>query len=38
MKKSFYEDDCFNLYQGDSIKTLKDITLMSIDMIFAGPP
>lgn len=38
MKKPFYEDDCSILYQGDSIKILKNITPKSIDMIFADPP
>lgn len=38
MKKPFYEDDHFILYQGDSIKILKNITPKSIDMIFTGPP
>lgn len=38
MKKPFYKDDCSILYQGDSIKILKNITPKSIDMFFAGPP
>lgn len=38
MKKSFYKDQCSILYQGDSIKILKQITPKSVDMIFADPP
>ena len=38
MKKLFYENDCFILYQGDSIKILKNIIPKLIDMFFAGPP
>lgn len=38
MKKPFYEDDCFILYQRDFLKILKNITLKLIDMFFAGPP
>ena len=36
--KYYYEDEKFNLIQGDSFKVLKKIEPKSIDMIFADPP
>lgn len=38
MKKPFFIDEFSTLFQGDSLKVLKDITPESIDMIFADPP
>lgn len=38
MKKLYYEDNNFKLFQGDSTKILKNINEKSIDMIFADPP
>ena len=36
--KSYYENESFKLYCGDSIKILKKLQEKSIDVIFADPP
>ena len=38
MKKPYFQQDGFELYQGDSFKVLKQIEPKSVDMIFADPP
>jgi site-specific DNA-methyltransferase (adenine-specific) len=38
MKKPVFSDEFSTLFQGDSLKLLKNITPESIDMIFADPP
>ena len=38
MKKPYYNNEGFTLYQGDSFKVLKSIQPKSIKMIFADPP
>lgn len=38
LPKPYYEKDRFKLYQGDSLKLLKDFDSGTFDMIFADPP
>ncbi|MCK9310358.1 MAG: site-specific DNA-methyltransferase [Candidatus Cloacimonetes bacterium] len=38
MKKAYYEEEGFVLYQGDSNKVIRQLESKSVDMIFADPP
>lgn len=38
MKKPYFQDDKITLYEGDSLRLLKEIPEESVDLIFADPP